>query len=305
VATCHPDLYPDPPRGGRELFGGVSEALLPFTQKRFLVSELIRAPPLPLSGWWAVEGAAGGERFMWGTAGARLWLPAVPATESVSLELRPAPGPTPLTVVVDDTELVELDGSSSRTLVWIGAEVAGARTGRLVEFRRSRSYPPGGGDHRPLAVQLFAVRAVGRLTRWQGSVTTAEERAEIGLRVDGFHAAEEFGDSGRGCWVQPLAWLEADAGEGTLVLWMWAPRPTPPRTRILMGGRVVAGPLEIGAHPVEVRISVAAGDVHGGRVRLELDSVPFNPAAAGAGADERDLGVVLGRVAFEPALPVE
>jgi hypothetical protein len=107
-----------------------------------------------------------------------------------------------------------------------------------------------------------------------------------------------FGEAGEGVWLAPRALLRVPATAGVLSLRLWAPRPTPPLTRLRVGNEQVVGPLDIAEQPMEVSIAVA--DSTDGRVEIEIASDPYLPAVAGAG-DSRELGVVLSRLTFVPA----
>jgi hypothetical protein len=303
VATDHPDWYLAPLAGGSNQYGGVSTALKPFTQQRFLETAVISNPPLPIEGWWVPEQIPEtGERFMWGTAGARLVLPPLPAGTMVELDLRPARGPAPLRLTVNDRLAAELPGDSPRTRIWLPPEllVLEPGTATTIVCERSQVYPPGGGDPRPLAVQVFAARAIGPGLPWHGAVATAQERQRLGISIDGAYPPEQLGKHGRACWLRPAATLTVPAGRGRLTLTMWAPRPLPAETVIRVSGRHVLGPLALENQPQEIEVPVHADDVRDNRVIVELCSVPYIPAATGRSRDRRKLGIVLQAVRFQP-----
>ena len=301
VATCHPDLYPGPLVAGALRFSSASAALRPLTQGRMLEAVVLSSPPLPLSGFWPAEGTGSGDRFMWLGGSADLELPPLPEGTALGLDLRPAPGPAPVTLTVNGIEAGAVAGESDRTCRWVGPETLRADRSNRVHLERVETFLPGGGDRRQLAAQLYGVRVVGPGLPWGGPAASAADRAALDLEGVGLWGAEDFGSHGRGCWLEPRAGLAARAGPGTLSLTLWAPRPTSPELVIRVAGRVVAGPLALGRVPEEVVVTLGAGDAHGGRVVVALDSVPYLPAASGGSSDARQLGVVLGRVRFEPA----
>jgi hypothetical protein len=103
-------------------------------------------------------------------------------------------------------------------------------------------------------------------------------------------------------WLAPHAVLEIPAAPGRLELTVWAPRPVPPETVIRIGGDVVAGPLDIGSEPQQVVVPIGE-EWSGDRVAFEIDSVAYSPTAAGAGTDQRELGIVVSEIRFEPSDP--
>jgi hypothetical protein len=300
VATDHPEWYLAPLTGGVQVYDGVSQQLQPFTQQRFLTAAVISNPPLPVQGWWPSEVTSDGERFMWGTAGAGLVLPPLPAGTSIELDLRPALGPAPLQLTVNGAAHTELAGEAGRIRFWIEPDRLVLDTPVELGFERGDVYPPGATDTRPLSVQLFSVRVVGPALPWQGSIASVQDRERLRVAVDGAYPQEQLGDHGRACWLHPHARLAIPAGKGKLTLTMWAPRPLPAETVIRVSGRQVLGPLSLQNRPTEVEVPILDEDVANHQVRIEIESVPYNPAAAGRGRDPRDLGVVLQAARFQP-----
>lgn len=174
VATVHRHLYLDSLYGRERHWGGVSEDLLPLTQRRFLDAWVIEDPPLPLVGWWPSEFTADGRRFMWGGADARMQLPPLAARTELAVALRPAPGPEPLVVEYGGVEVAVVDGAGGEQLLWLHAPSA-PTPAAVLRFGRSGAYPPGPADHRPLAVQLYDIRASA----------SGEARSREGRRVPG------------------------------------------------------------------------------------------------------------------------
>jgi len=300
VATIHRQLYPPPLAGDEVGWGGVSDRLRPLTQQRFLEAWVINNPPLPISGWWPVERLPSGGGFMWGGAECGLLVPPLPPGVGISLLLRPAPGEAPLEVLANGRTVAEIGGRDGRQTVVVPPErCVGTSTNRL-GFSRSTGYPPGTSDARPLAVQLFGAALSGPGLEWGGPVVTASEREAIGLVLVGHHQPESFGPAGAGVWTTARSRLELAAAPGRLVITMSAPRLVPPKPTIRVNGVVVREGLELTSAPSEVVIPVEPSEADGGRVTVEILSVPYVPRAAGRGPDQRELGVVLHRVDFVP-----
>ncbi len=299
VATIHRGLYPDPLFGREQMWGGVSEALQPLTQQRFLEGWVIEDVPLPLAGWWAAERLPNGRRFMWGGPEAAMLLPPLPAGARLEIHARKASGPDPVVVRLDGREVARLEGEGVQTLRVV---VTGDGAGRcsLLRFVRQRGWVPGGGDSRSLAIQLFEMRAFARDRPWAGPVASRWQRDAVGIELDGAWEPEGFADAGQGVWLRPRALLVIPANRGELVLRLWAPRPTPPATVLFVGGRQAVGPLELGPRPQEVAVRLAPQDCEGGRCRIEIVSERYVPTQ---GDDRRELGVVISDISFAPQEP--
>jgi hypothetical protein len=302
VATVHRQHYP-PSIIDRELrFNGVSDRLRPLTQQRFLDAWVITAPPLPLGEWWPVETEPDGRWFMWGGAICDLLLPPLPDPAEVEATFRAAPGEAPLVVAWNGDTVAEVEADDGRFRLRLDADRVDDRDVNLLSFRRAAAYPPGNGDRRPLAVQLFQVRATAPNLPWSASLAAADERRGSGIVLQGHHGPENFEGFGRGVWLSSRAFLEVPAAPGRLELTVWAPRPVSPDTVIRIDGQVVAGPLDIGSEPQQVVVPIGE-ELSGDRVALEIDSVAYSPTAAGAGTDQRELGIVVSEVRFEPSDP--
>lgn len=300
VATVHRHLYSEPLAGGELEWSGVSGALAPLTQQRFLEAWVLGAPGLPLGEWWPVETSLDGSRFQWGGASCEALLPPLPPGTTVTAILRPARGPNPLVVLWNGTAVVAEELGGDRLGVRIEPEQVRGDAANRLAFDRERGYPPGPDDSRPLSVQLLSISVRGPALAWSGPVAQPAQRERLGVRVDGDFPPESFGDAGPGVWLAPSARLELPAGRGRIGLTLLAPRPTPPRTIARVAGRDVAGPVELGPKPSELWIAVGDGDVVDGMVAVELLSDGYRPSDHGS-TDDRELGVVLTRVRFEPA----
>jgi len=299
VATVHRHLYPDGMRGHELYWGGVSDELYPLTQQRFLEAWVIEDPPLPIKGWWPRERLPTGRPFMWGAPGAELALPPLATGTEIGIALRPASGADPVNVVLDGEDVTVVGGDADEQRIWLRLPPSAVGRVSPLVFTRGEGYPPGDGDSRPLAVQLFEIRALSQSASWAGAISHAWQREAMRVEVEGNYGAENFPGVEEGMWLGPRALVRLSATAGRLRLRMWAPRPTPPRTVIRVAGRHAAGPLEIGHFPADYEIEVLPDDAVDGRLEVEILSDAYRPAEDGA-VDSRDLGVVLSDIAFQP-----
>jgi hypothetical protein len=175
-------------------WGNVSEDLLPLTQGRFLDAWVIEDPPLPLAGWWPAEFTADGRRFMWGGADARMQLPPLAGKTELAVALRPAPGPEPLVVEYGGVEVAVVDGAGGEQLLWLDAPSAPAPAA-VLRFGRSRAYPPGPADRRPLVVQLYEIRARAAGEAW--SREGRRSRGVVPLEIGVEPSAEDLDERNR------------------------------------------------------------------------------------------------------------
>ncbi len=298
VVTDTPRRYLPPIVRGTLRFGGVSDALLPLTQRRFLEAEVLVAPPLPVGTWWPVETDRSGRPFMWGSTDAALVVSPLPEGTWLRLRLLPAHGPAPLHVTVDGEPLLTVNGEGGWRTVVVPADRLSGPAPHRIAFPRREAYPPGRSDRRPLSVRVQGVEALGPRVPWSAAVWDVRERERIGIELEGRHAPERFGTAGMGIWLTPHATLTVPAAEGRLRLTLFAPRPVGSGTTVRAGDTVVFGPADLPAEPTTVEIPVHADG--NGRAEIVIDSVPYCPAEAGDGTDRRRLGVVLTAVAFEP-----
>jgi hypothetical protein len=212
----------------------------------------------------------------------------------------PHRGQAPLEIVINGKKVRQIEGNTSRQRYWVSEEAVAADAKNRLVFARVQGYVPSDRDLRPLAVQLFGVRAVGQGVTWAGVLAAEEERQRSLVKATGVLDPEEFPE-GRGVWTKPEARLTLPAGPGRLTLTLWAPRPKPPVLELSVRGTKVAGPIEVGHDPVQVEIPVTAALVAKGSVELDLKATPFCPAKEGISSDARELGVVLSHVRFVPA----
>ena len=249
--------------------------------------------------WWEPERAPNGEWFVWGGAAAEVSLPPLPRGTRLEIDVMPHRGQAPLEVLLNGKKVTQIDGNTPRKRYWVAEELVASEARGRLQFARSQGYVPSDRDLRPLAVQLFGVRAIGQGVRWGGGLAAEEERQRTLIKATGVLDAEVFPE-GRGVWTKPQAGVFVPAGVGTLTIRLWAPRPKPPVLEISVLGKVVAGPLEVGHDPIEVEVPVTAAMVAKGGVELALKATPFCPAKEGGSADTRELGVVLSHIRFTP-----
>ena len=299
VATVHRHLYPGPLQGKERHWGGVSDRLRPLTQDRFLDAWIVEDTPLPLFGWWPSERESSGRQFMWGGVEAVMALPPLGEGVQLGIALRPAPGTAPVVIEINGREIARVDGEAGEQRLWL--QIPPVAVDRVAELRFActTAFPPNSEDQRPLALQLYELRALSPAGPWTGPVAHPWQREAIKVELEGAYSAEEFAGAGEGVWLGPRAVLRAPAGEGRLRLRLWAPRPTPARTTIFVAGRCAAGPLDIGRQPAFFDIEVLGVEADGEWLEVEIVSDPYTPARNG-GADRRELGVVLSDIAFEP-----
>ena len=250
--------------------------------------------------WWEPERAPNGEWFVWGGAAAEVTLPPLPRGTRLELDFMPHRGQAPLDVVCNGKKAVQVEGNAPRKRYWVSEELAAADGKGRLQFVRSQGYVPSDRDLRPLAVQLFGVRAIGQGVRWAGCLASEEERQRSLVKATGVLDAEVFPE-GRGVWTKPQAKLFLPAGVGTLALTLWAPRPKPPVLEVTALGKALSPPIEVGHDPIVVEVAITAATVAKGGVELELKATPFCPAKEGGSSDTRELGVVLSQVRFTPA----
>jgi len=307
VATVHPHLYWQSLTGTQTTYGGVSEELKPLTQDRFLAAAVIDNPPLPVGRWWTLEHLNDGQAFMWAGPKAELWLPPVPHGTLIGLELRPAPGELPLVVEISHGGgRFELDGHSEETRLWTRTTADAASEAVIIRLHRSAGYPPGGDDERDLAAQLLDVVVRPPGAAWGGSAATRTERRSLRLELEGGYGAEIFSELGRGVWLKPEARLRIDVDEpGRLAIRLAAPRPTPARPQLVIAGTEVAELDGLDHREASMVVEIDSDMVAAGFVELELLSEPFQPSAHSGGDDDRELGVVLLGVDFQPDNPTE
>ncbi len=283
-------------RVGRRL----GRASQPLTQQRFLEAWVLGAPALPVGEWWPVETSPDGGSFQWGGRDCELVLPPLPPGTTVTATFRPAQGPSPLSVSWNGRS--RRGGARARTGygVRIGPpQVRGDAANRLA-FDRERGYPPGPDDSRPLSVQLLSLAVRGPALAWSGPVASPAERERLGVRIDGHYLPETFGEAGQGVWLAPSARLELPAGAGPHRADPARAPAHPSAHRRPRGGTRGRRPGR--SRPgTERALDCGRRRRHRERGRVvELLSEGYRPSDHGS-TDDRELGVVLTRVRFEPS----
>ncbi len=182
VATVHRHLYPGPLHGGERSWGGVSDRLRPLTQQRFLDAWVIEDPPLPLSGWYSGEREPSGRRFMWGDVEAVMALPPLDVGTQLGIALRPAPGPAPVVIEIGGREMALVEGEGGEQRLWLRIPPAVVDRVSELRFTRVAAFPPGNEDQRPLALQLYELRALSPGGGWAGNGIRLRNR---GIRLTG------------------------------------------------------------------------------------------------------------------------
>lgn len=303
VVTDRPERYLASLAKPSIAFGGVSRQLRPFTQQRFLKAAVLVNPPLPVGTWWPLETDPQGRQFMWASQDAAIALPPLPEGTWLRLDLVPAKGPAPLKIWIDGQEVAVLDGEAGRQRVWVPPKFLAKPGGHQVAFRRDAVYPPSLKDSRPLAVRLESVGVLGPKVPWGGPVALPEDRKRMRVALTGAWSPEPFPNLGWGVWLQPRAHLRLLAGEGRLNLTLAAMRPTPSRTVIRSEGHLLAGPVDVPNQPVELTVQIPPWLASRPTTEIEIVSAPFVPSKELGMPDDRELGVALFALSFEPAAP--
>jgi hypothetical protein len=161
LLTEYPFHYFPALAGTSESFGGVSVALVPFTQGRFLKALVATDVVLPVRGWWLPELPPGAsEKFMWGNADAEVLVPPLPPDQALGVDLFPHPGPAPIIIKVGNTVGLTVPGNAPRVLAVLDRRLFPDTRSSRVVFHRAETYAPGHGDTRRLSVKLFGFRLV-------------------------------------------------------------------------------------------------------------------------------------------------
>ena len=161
LLTEYPFHYFPSLTASSESFGGVSAALQPLTQGRFLKALVATDVVLPVRGWWLPELPPGtSEKFEWGGSNAELLVPPLPPGQVLGVDLFPYPGPAPVVITVDNAVGLTVPGNAPRTIVALDQRLFVAGRCSRVVFRRSETYAPGNGDTRSLGVELFGFKLV-------------------------------------------------------------------------------------------------------------------------------------------------
>lgn len=308
LVTDVPGNYLPAPWERRWSWGAVSRELRPLTSGRFLKAAVVEGAIVPVNDWWPVEGGDT-QKFMWGAPQAELLLPPLALAAPLALDLRPARGEAPLTVLVNGIDAALIPGDAPRIAVPLHAGLFSPTAANRLVVRRARGYPPGTGDSRPLSACLFGLTSLADDPEIWGRellatrLAAADPAHHPAFPVSGLHRPERF-PRGRGAWTKPDATMDLPLGPGILTFTLWAPRPGPVDLRITVDGGPVAGPLAVGREPGTFSLVLPGRNGPATPARVHLRSHPYLPARHGA-SDPRELGVVLSRVEFAPLSPTE
>ncbi len=310
VVTDVPERYLPAPVGRRVAWDHVSPELEPLTQERFLRAEVLEGVPLLVDGWWVPETTADGVTFAWGGPRATMIVPPYPGNPRVSLDIRPAGAPTPVLVAVDGTPVAAAAGTVPRTSIALPAEAVPPGRAVRVTFTRSRGYPPGPNDQRPLALRLYGVGVATSHLPWTVEaadlakprlsgveLVAASPVVPAAVQMTGFHGIELFGDR-LGAWTLPEASVRFPAGVRALSLTVSAPRPTSAALTVEVDGTPLIAELDVPRRPTT--LFLAPPPSRHATTMVALRAAAYSPAAAGAGTDSRTLGVVVHEMVARP-----
>ncbi len=304
LVTDLPANYLPAPWERRWNFAEVSRDLRPLTSGRFLDVAVVEGAMVPITGWWPAE-RSGGEAFMWGGAQAEMLLPPMAPDAPLAVDLMPARGDAPMTVAVNGADVAVIPGDASRGSFPLSPALFSPNAANRLVIRRERGYPPGSGDSRPLAVQLFGLTSLAgdpvtaARERLAALLAAAEPAHHPGFPVSGLYRPETFA-RGRGAWTRPQAAMSLPLASGTLTFTLWAPRPGPVDLTISIDGQPVAGPLAVGREPQNVSLVLTRKPPPQAPCRVELRSRGYVPSAGGS-SDTRELGIVLAQAQYHPA----
>lgn len=297
-------------RGGFEVASPASEvsefvcanaAVSRLSQERFLDLRLVRSPVYPVTGGHPAE-RDGLDRYVWCRAHSRWIAPVVVWSGQLLLVVEPHPEALPMTLLARaaNGEAVTVSLREGRQVIAVPLPVPRANTMPVMfDLVASRELAIA-GDGRPIAFRVFAalVDAEPHVAPAAVFVPEAISMARAFASAEGLHPPEMLGAPPRpAAWTESAASFSVPARAGGLIgIEMFAPRPTPARVVVSLGGDSIAN-LLVGATPQRVFLTVPAGVGPGQPARLVLGSDVFLPG----GRDTRQLGVAVSRVWYEPA----
>lgn len=171
---------------------------------------------------------------------------------------------------------------------------------------RAAAYSPatrGAADSRELGVVLFGGELQATpghtVARWTLTPPDTGSTWTITTIRRGAYNPERFGEL-NGCWIVPAANLSVPPGTGTLAITAWAARPVPSRFEVWRDGRRVIGPEDLPNRPTHLEIPIRVESPEAREVMLELRAAPYSPRRHHGARDDRELGIVLGHLAFRP-----
>jgi hypothetical protein len=268
------------------------------SQERFLRARLVRNPVLVARGGSPLE-IEGIHRFVWCGERTTLLVPPVtgPGTLALTVGVHPGLSGARAEARVDGVRTWSDRLSPGLHVLPIPLPPP-ADTGKALWIdldveRAARS----AGDARALSLRIFvaSLQASPHVPR----VTTFfPETASLLLacaEADGTFPAELIGNPPLpAAWTGAHAEFRFPAGEGTVGIEMFAPRPEPAVVELRLGSSHAR--LTVGSTPTWVALPVPPELAGVGRVRLELTSSTVMPG----GGDTRVLGVAVSRIWYQP-----
>lgn len=272
------------------------------SQGRFLRATLVRNPVLVFSGGSIREADDQGHPFVWLYRDATLLFPTLRGggTLTLAVELPPGLEENTLEAWVDGTKVVKGKIFAGKALFQVPVGEVGKRWAQaaVVPLRLraglERRFP---GDWRPLAykVRMVSVEVGPWIVQPYAFDLSREGLHRAAVEVIGVYEAEDFSGV-KGAWCKPKCTLSLAVSRGLLQIWLAAPRP---------GGTAASlwleeSRLEVYVPPegtfLGIPVGATEGEAH--RATLSIEAAPF-----ASPSDQRQLGVVLLGVQFQPALP--
>ncbi len=266
-----------------------------------------RTLPLPATGLHSVENFFGGSGT-WTFPQAELVLPAAPGILRLFLA-SPRPTPAELELLLDGKPIagpLAITPQPRTLLISLPPRAGSERSTVRLSLRAAPFSPAAHGlaDSRELGVVLLGgeLSASGGhpFAGWVLAPPASGSTWTLTTHPPGAYQPESFAGV-EGCWLLPDARLIVPKGEGTLTLTAWAPRPLPTRLEIRRNGVLLAGPIDLPNHPTRLEIPLRGGVSGALETVLDLRAAPYSPHRHHGGDDRRELGIVLGQLAFRPA----
>jgi len=262
--------------------------------------------PLPATGLHGVESFPAGQGA-WTFPEAELVLPAAAGILGLRLA-SPRPTPPALELFLDGVAVagpLPLTPHPRELLVTLPPTARATPSLRLT--LRARAFSPatrGSADSRELGVILLRGEFHGSggspLAHWTISPPASGSTWTLTAHPPGAYHPENFAGV-EGCWLVPEARLVVPPGDGTLVITAWAPRPLPTQLEIRRDGVLLAGPIDLPNHPTQLEIPLRGGPSGAAETVLQLRAAPYSPHRHHGSNDRRELGIVLGHLAFRSA----
>ncbi|MGQ9495305.1 MAG: hypothetical protein ACUVRY_03475 [Thermoanaerobaculaceae bacterium] len=272
------------------------------SQGRFLRATVVRNPVLLLVGGSIREADDQGHPFVWLYRDATLLFPTLRGggTLTLALELPPGLEENTLEAWVDGTRVGEGKVFAGKALFQVPVGEVGNRWAQaaVVPIRLraglERRFP---GDLRPLAykVRMVSVEVAPWSVQPYAFDLNRESLHRAAVEVSGVYEAESFSGV-KGAWCEPRCTLSLAVSRGLLQIWLAAPHPGGTAASL----RLEESRLEVYVPPegtfLGVPVGATRGEAH--RATLSIEATPFVSPG-----DQRQLGVVVLGVQFQPALP--